>query len=118
MISNWSLNTLTSTVALELTMTERLESAWGQIGVMAKTCAAGTDNRPAGGKGIGRRTGRRTDDQAVAAITGQRLAVHAHLQFDHPRNGAVADDDVVERGGMDRFALAPRRWPPRAGGAR
>ena len=71
-----------------------------------KDLRGGTDNRPAGGKRIGRGTGRRTDDQPVAAIIGQRFAVDADLQFNHPRNSAVAYDDFVERGGSDAFALA------------
>jgi hypothetical protein len=87
-------------------MMERFESACGQIGVSAKTSAVGKHHRAAGRQRIRRGTGRRTDDQPVAAVARDEFAVHAHVQPDEARNGAAADDNVVERGFTDGPALA------------
>lgn len=49
-------------------------------------------------------TGRRTDDQTVAAVTRDVFAIHAHIERDEPRSRATADDDVIQRAGFDIFA--------------
>ena len=69
----------------------------------------GRDQRAAGRQRIGGRAGRRTDDQAVAAIAGQRFAIDIHVQLDEAGDHAAADDDVVERGLADEPTVAASR---------
>ena len=52
---------------------------------------------PSGGEGIGRRSRRRADNHAVAAIAGEDFLIHADLQFDQARGGAAGDDEIIER---------------------
>ena len=55
-------------------------------------------DRAAGGEGVGRGTGGGADDEAVAAVTGEGVAIDAHGQFDEAGRGAAADDEIVEGG--------------------
>ena len=52
-------------------------------------------DRSAGGKAVGRRTGRGRDDQAVGAVTGQEAAVQVDIQVNDLAGVAAADDDLV-----------------------
>src|SRR5262249_22270606 len=45
---------------------------------------------------------RSRDDQAVCSHLAHVLAVHRHIQFEHPRELAARNDDIVER--------VPRCW--------
>ena len=58
---------------------------------------------------IGGRACGRADDQTVAAIARQRLAIHPHIQLDQPRSPTPAQDDVIERGLVDLLAPGAAR---------
>ena len=51
-------------------------------------------------------TGGRADDEAVAAIAGQQVAIHPDVQFDETRDNAAADDNVVERAFINQLGAA------------
>ena len=95
----------TRTVADKGRMMERLDRACGQMGVRAKTSAVGKTIAPARRHGIGGGTGRRTDDQAVATVTGDQFVIHAHVQRDQARDSAAGNDDVIEGGGHQFLAV-------------
>src|SRR6185369_9034837 len=63
-------------------------------------------HRAAGSQGIGGGTGRRTDDEAVATVTGDRFVIDTYVQGDQSRYRAAADDNVVEGGFANKFACA------------
>ena len=96
MVSGLGLTTLTRIVDCRLTIRERLESVCGQIGVSAKTSALGMNHGAARGQRVSGRAGRRTDDQAVATITGKQLIIDADFQSDESGNNAATDDKIVE----------------------
>ena len=56
----------------------------------------------AGGQRISGGAGGRADDQAVAAVARERVAINADIQFDEAGSNAAADDDVVESGLVDQ----------------
>ena len=108
----------------------RCVSVCGQIGVSTKASKLGQQDRPAGRERVGRRAGRRRDDQAVGAVGGHRRAVGAGLEVDHAREplcvitaslSASASNERARRLAVDAHleahaphdAVARRRAPPR-----
>jgi hypothetical protein len=65
-------------------------------------------NRSARGQVVGRRSGGGRDDQAVRLHVRDELFVHIHVDFDHPRERAARDDDVVERQVLGKRRAAAR----------
>ena len=55
------------------------------------------DNRPARGKRIGRRAGRRGHDQAIGSVLRDKISVNTQIEINHSRHGAFVQDGVVER---------------------
>ena len=75
----------------------RFVSACGASGVRTTASADGCRIGPAGREVVGRRAGGRRDDQAVGLDVRDELAVHVDVDFDHARQRAARDDDVVQR---------------------
>ena len=54
------------------------------------------NDRAAGGKGIGGRTCRSGENEAIGAVAADEIAVDGEFEFDHAGEGAFVDDGVVE----------------------
>src|SRR5579859_106372 len=65
------------------------------------------DDGPAGGKGISRGAGGSRDDEAIGAITTDKIGVDSEANFDHAGERAFIDDHLVEDTLIiNRFAIA------------
>jgi len=54
------------------------------------------DDGSAGGEGVGGGAGGGADDEAVAAVSGEGMAIDEDIEFDQSGSGAAADDEVVQ----------------------
>src|SRR5258707_5863471 len=65
------------------------------------------DDGPTGGEGISRRASGSRNDEAVGAITTDKIGVDSEAHFDHAGERALIDNDFVEDALIvDRFAVA------------
>ena len=80
----------------------------GRDGREHQAGALGGDDRTAHAERIGRRAGRRADDQSVAVIGGDHLVVHVRFDRDHARALALDDHFIDRIAGRDAVAEVAR----------
>ena len=69
----------------------------GQIGVITNASRSGLNDRPAGGKRVGGRTGGSGHDKSVGAIAADVVAIDIHIEIEHASERGFVGHGVVQR---------------------
>ena len=80
---------------------QRMRTDWSD----GEHLGGGEYDRAAGRERIRSRAGWRADDQSVASVPGEGLAIDADVQFDEAGGDPAADYDIIESGVVDGAAV-------------
>ena len=102
MVAGLGLTTLTSMIAVKRQNQGAIRERVRADRCERKHLGRGKYDGATGGQGIGGRTRRRADNQAVAPIARERLAIDVDIQLDEAGRDAAPDHDIVESGLIDQ----------------